>query len=267
MATAPTPQQESEVALIITSRQPEEVVARIADLSSISGYQLAPRDSLEMRDLYFDSQDRAFGRLKLALRVREIGPERWLALKGPSRKTEWGGVERFEIEDLWSQRVLAKALKELAALGIEAPESEEPSADGHPWEVLTNLGFQVIQDRETCRQVRNILGKGDKAGQILAELVIDAVVYCLGDTNIRHHEVEIESKTEAGMRVISPVIDVLTTMFGDVLRVWDHSKLAIGFALAELLKRGNMEDLLDLTGNLKPAAYDKIDDYLRNRNS
>ena len=52
-------------------------------------------------------------------------------------------------------------------------------------------------------------------------------------------------------------------MFGDVLSVWDHSRLAIGSAHEELLKRGNLEGLIDLDGNLEPAAYDKIDDYLR----
>ena len=50
---------------------------------------------------------------------------------------------------------------------------------------------------------------------------------------------------------------------GDELRVWVHPKLTIGFALERLLEQGELEGLIDLDGNLKHDAYDKIDDYLK----
>ena len=262
MTTASHPAQESEVALIISSRQPQQIVARTADLSSIAGYQLIPRDPLKMRDLYFDTRGRAFEPLKLALRVREFGATRLLALKGPSKPTDWGGVERLEIEEPWSHDALAKVTRALRDRGIETPKQGRFS-EGHPQQVLKDLGFQVIQDRETHRQVRDIAGADKEGSPVLAELAIDSVHYRLGGKEIRHHEVEIESKTETGVRVIAPLIAALTAMFGDVLRAWDHSKLAIGFALEEFLNRGDLEGLLDPDGNLTPAAYDQIDDYLR----
>jgi hypothetical protein len=255
--------QESEVALLIWSRQPQQVVVRIAKLSSIADCQLVPCDPLEMRDLYFDTQDRAFEPIKLALRVREFGATRLLALKGPSRPTDWGGVERLEIEGPWSEDALTRVVKALADRGIDTPRQWRFS-EGQPRQVLADLGFQVIQDRETRRQVRNIVRAGEEGGPVLGEMAIDSVLYRLDRKEILHHEVEIEAKMDTGVAAITPITADLVAMFGDVLKVWDHSKLAIGFALEELLKRGDLEGLLDLDGNLMPAAYDKIDDYLTN---
>ena len=263
MTTTSHPPQESEIALVISSRQPQQIVARIADLSSIAAYQLIPRDPLEMHDLYFDTQDGAFEPQRLALRVREFGATRLLALKGPSRPTAWGGVERLELEEPWSKGALTRVIQALADRGIETPRQLHFSGE-RPRQVLTDLGLKVIQDRETHRQVRNIV-RADRGGPVLAELVIDSVLYHLSRREIRLHEVEIEAKTAPGVAAIMPITADLTAMFGDELQVWDHPKLAIGFALEELLEQGALEGLIDLDGNLKPAAHDKIDDLLRKR--
>jgi hypothetical protein len=255
--------QESEIALIVASDQPRKTVERIASLTSIAGYQLLARNTLVIHDLYFDTPDRAFAPPKLALRVREFGATRLLALKGPSKATDWGGVERLEIEEPWSHDALATVIRALADRGIETPRQWRFS-EGHPRQVLADLGFQVIQDRETHRQARNIVGADKDGIPTLAELAIDSVLYRLEGKEIRHHEVEIEAKAEVGVSMMPSAIDGLTILLGDLLRVWDHSKLAIGFALEELVAQGELEELLDLNGDLTPAAYDKIDRYLSN---
>ncbi len=153
----------------------------------------------------------------------------------------------------------------LANRGIETPKQWRFSED-QPRQVLTDLGFQVIQDRKTHRQVRNIIRADTEGSPVLAELVIDSVLYHLGRKQIRYHEVEIEAKTDTGVAAIGPITKGLQAAFGDVLKVWDHSKLAVGFALEGLLTQGDLEGLLDLDGNLTPAAYDKIDDYLTTKN-
>ena len=152
MTTTSKPPQEREIALIVASRQPEQIVARIAALSSVAGYQLIPINPLEMRDLYFDTRDRAFEPLQLALRVREFGTTHLLAVKGPSEPTDWGGVERLEIEEPWSYAALEKVVRALADRGIDVPRHWHYS-EGHPRQVLRDLGFQAIQDRETRSQL------------------------------------------------------------------------------------------------------------------
>jgi hypothetical protein len=257
--------EEREIALVISSHEPQEILDRIASLHAVAGYQLIPRDSVKNHDLYFDTQDRALDPQKLALRVRETGPTAWLALKGPEKKLDSGAVVRLEIEEPWSQATVTKVVNELAARGIQLYEPESIPDRARPREVLEGLGFQVIQDRETRRQVRNITPRDEENGSVLAEMDIDSVIYRLGEEEIRHYEVEVElkSETEAASGVIEQVRDALTKELGDGLRRWAHSKLAIGFALEKLRIKGALEGALDPGGNLKPAAYDRIDEYLK----
>ena len=133
----------------------------------------------------------------------------------------------------------------------------------HPLEVMTSLGLEVIQDRETHRQVRNIVFVGEESRSALAELAIDSVVYHFGDQQICHHEVEIEAKVEDGSTALKTVIESLVAMYGSALRRWDHGKLATGKAIEKLLSEGALEGLLDINNNLKPVAYDRVDDYLK----
>jgi hypothetical protein len=267
LSNSPLP-QESEVALIIRSEQPQEVVERIADLPSIANYILLSRGSEEIHDVYFDTLDDAFQSQKLALRTREEGNETLITLKGPSSQEDGGGVERIEIEGLWSKDMLATIVEQLADWGIEMLPPDQGFDVKSPRDDLMNRGLKVVQDRRTLRHVRDVVRVGEEGGPRLAELAVDSVVYHLDGTKIRHYEVEIEAKTEAGLRPLKPLIDGLMNMFGgEVLEKPEYSKLAVGFALQALLRTGALEGLTDLDGNMKPAAYDKIDEYLRQRTS
>jgi hypothetical protein len=98
---------------------------------------------------------------------------------------------------------------------------------------------------------------------VLAELAIDSVVYYFGGQEIHHHEVEVEAKERGSSSVIKTVAESLVAMYRPALRRWDHSKLATGKAIEQMLREGALEGLLDAHNNLKPVAYDKIDDYLK----
>jgi hypothetical protein len=259
---------ESEVALIIRSKKPQVIARQIAGLSSIAKCQLLPRGSEEIHDVYFDTLDDAFQPQKLALRIREGGNETLITLKGPSRQEDGGGVERIEIEGPWSKDMLATIVEQLADWGIEMRPPDQEFDLKDPRDDLINQGLKVVQDRRTHRQARDVVRAGEEDGPKLAELAIDSVVYHFDNHKIRHYEVEIEAKTEEGLRPLKPLIDGLIKMFGgETLRKTEHSKLAVGFALQALLVEGALEGLIDLDGNLKPAAYDKIDEYLRRSTS
>jgi len=59
------------------------------------------------------------------------------------------------------------------------------------------------------------------------------------------------------------IAEYLLTSYSAELRRWRHDKLATGWAIRELLAGGSLEGLLDFNNNLKSAAYDSIDEYLR----
>jgi len=281
--------QEIEATLIIYAENPLAVIGQIAGLTFLGSYRLLPQEPQAIHDLYFDTPEGALQTQKLALRVREIQPMkipapdrsrigragehklpiaetragRWLTLKGPSRPTDWGGMERLEIEAPWSEEALVRVTKALMDRGIGILSQHQGFDYAHPLEVMTGLGLKVIQNRETRRQVRNIVSVGEEGSPVLAEMAIDTVVYHFGPQGVYHYEVEVEAKAESGSAVVKTVIESLVAMYGPALRRWDHDKLTTGQAIEKMLSEGALEGLLDGNGNLKPMAYDKIDAYLK----
>lgn len=259
--------REIEATLLIWSETPQVIVGQIARLTSIGNYRLLHQDSKTIYDFYFDTPDHALQTQKLALRVREIDTTRWITLKGPSRPVgRWGGVERLEIEAPWSQDALTRVVKELMDREIEVLQQRQKFDYAHPLNVMSSLELEVIQRRECQRKVRNIVHTGEESGPVLAELAIDSVVYHFSNHQVRHHEVEIEAKWEDGSTVIKIVIERLGEMCQQALRRWEYGKLATGKAIEKLLSEEALEGLLDSNNNLKPIAYDKVDDYLRHDN-
>ena len=250
-----TNSREIEATLIIWSDDPQAVVSKIAGFTSIGSYQLLPQDSRMIHDLYLGMPDHALQPRGLALRIREIGAMRWITLKGTAWPTGWGAVERLEIEAPWSRDALNRVLKELADRGIKTPQPPQNLNCVHPLDVMANLGLKVIQDRENYRQVRNIVHADEKNGPILAEMVIDSVIYHFSGREIHHYEVEIEAKEEEDPAVFNSVIESLIAMCRPALRRWYYGKLTIGRVIENMLREGTLEGLINDNNSLKPIAY------------
>jgi inorganic triphosphatase YgiF len=262
-----TGEHELEATLIILSDNSQTVAQHIAVLTSVANYRLLAQVSQPIRDLYLDTPDKALQAKRIALRIRELRGKHWITLKGPSQPTEEGGVERLEIEALWSQDSLAKVVQELLGEGIEMPRQSTDFDLLHPVSSVASLGLKIIQHRETHRQVRNIVPMSAERKPVLAELAIDSVAYHFGDQEIRHHELEIEAKVRDGSTVLRSITESLISRYGPVLRRWDHGKLATGKAIEQLLRERALEELLDRHNHLKPVAYDTLDDYLKRRSN
>jgi len=238
------------------------LAGKIARLTSIADYRLFPQDPQTIHDIYFDRQEGELQTKKLALRIREVGETHWIALKGPSQPTDVG-VRRLEIEEPWSREALTSVIKELVDRRIEVPQPRDFDPE-HPLDVVDNLGLEIIQDRQTHRQVRHIIFREEDRTRLLAELAIDSVVYHIDNQAVRHYEVEIEAKIRhEGPTVIKTTIESLVRMYGPALRRWKHSKLATGKAIERLLHEGALKGLLNTRNNLKPAAYDMIDSRIK----
>ncbi len=259
--------REIEAALIICAENPQAVVEQIAGMTSIGNYHLLPEDSSTLHDFYFDRPDGALQTREWALRLRESEAARWLALKGPSRPTSWGGgVERIEFEAPWSKDAVINVVKELTHSGIDIPWPSQDFDYTRPSRIMVRFGLEVVQERVNRRRLRYIVKSGDSDSNLtpLAELAVDSVVYCFGDRKVGYHEVEIEAKAEdGGATLIKTVMEDLVAMYAPTLRKWDHSKLVTGYAIERLLRAGALEGLLDVKGDLRPTAFDKICDYLK----
>jgi hypothetical protein len=170
-----------------------------------------------------------------------------------------GGVERVELELPWSGAALQKVMGELAAHGLNPDARVDIPASPSTHEALHELGFLIIQDRSTRRQIRDIVSKGER----VAEMDLDTVVYHICAAAILHEEIEIEAKAPSGSRAIRVILDYLLREFGRDVRKWDFGKLATGIALERALTEVTAEGLVGLDGHLTPAAYDKLEACMR----
>jgi uncharacterized protein YjbK len=259
-AQSPIP-LEREATLLICSDRPAAVYQEIASLTSVGPYKLIPRKPQLFVDHYFDTPDLKLIAKKWGLRLRMIGAEPWMTLKGPARETEWGGRERTEIEGRWSKSILVRVRAELSRQGIGVNLPSEDLEHSVPLDLMTRAGFVVIQRRDTKRVASMVTSGSD--GRVHAELAADSVAYFFAETQILHYEVEIETKGPNGTTAAEAIAEYLFARYSSELRKWPHDKLATGWAIEKLLTGGSLEGMLDVDNRLKEAAYDMIDEYLR----
>ena len=252
---------EREATLLICSDRPETVYQEIASLTAAGAYKLVPGKPQLLQDHYFDTPDAKLMAKKYGLRLRRIGSDLWITLKGPSKQTEWGGRERAETEAPWSKTSLAEVGAELSCQGIDVDLCAGDLEQSDPMEVMTSAGLVVIQRRDTRRAASAVISGTD--GMAQAELAADSVAYFFPETEILHYEVEIESKGPNGPTAAVAIAEYLLAEYSPELKRWRHDKLATGWAIKELLAGGSLEGLLDSNNRLKSAAYDRIDEYLR----
>ena len=254
--------REREVTLAIVSREPHRVADEIADLEELEKLRLARRSDQQIRDVYYDSPERVLQAKKLALRVRHIGSNTYIALKGPERVEDGGPTSRSELEARSSvaqlERIAGRLQREGVDLALRVGKDEEKA--------LRQSGLAPIQDRETLRRRRRVDSGSQNGVKALAELAIDCVVYSIEGAPIRHYAIEIESVGLRGIETLAQLADALRGRWGDALRDWKHSKLVTGFALEELSASGKLRrEHIGPQGILAPEAYELLDSYLRSR--
>lgn len=251
---------ELEAALIIRSDTPRRLAEQISELTSIAGHRLHPEPPQPIRDLYFDTPEHALASKHVALRLRTIGDRVLVTLKGPARLSDWGGAERLELEEPWSEKALARMVEGLRRAGAVLRPSQ--GAKGRPTEDLTALGLTAVQDRETHRQPRGVTRMDDTHGTQLAELAVDAVIYHFGETVIRLFDVEIEAKSAGGPPVVRAITERLVSRYRPALQPWPYGKLVTGEVIERLLRESALDGLLGPDNTLMPAAFDRIESVL-----
>jgi inorganic triphosphatase YgiF len=245
--------REIETTFVIRTQRSEEIARRIADLRSLGSYSLVPRRTLTLHDRYFDTPDRRLQAAKFALRTRAIGAGLFITLKGDVRPGSHGGQDRLEIEEPLSEKTFLTLAQEIRHRGVAL----DLQSGGGP-DIMQRAGLQIIQERKTLRQIRDVTGANHRS--LLAEMAVDFVQYLLARRRICFHEIEIEAKSEKeeGQRAMKAVSDELLKKFPAALLPWPHSKLATGNAIGHILSGdpqwdpGNSNDLLG------PDAFDRI---------
>jgi len=251
------PKAELELVLMIVSDDPQSTLMKVANLTSIDGYQLVTHSPMNVHDIYLDTPDSLLSRKRLNLRIRGIGEDFFITLKVNPGLISWRRHERREFEVPWSQTSLQQIRDELERRGIKlAPLG--PLTENLPRvETMKLLGLRVLQDRETHREARDIV-EGNASREVLAELAIDSVLYHFEGRDVRLFELEVEAKSQRGRGVLGNIAKGLREKVGSQLRSWRFGKLVTGEKIDRLLKRGELQNFLD-GSRLRPDAYLKIE--------
>ena len=113
-----------------------------------------------------------------------------------------------------------------------------------------------MQDRETWRRVRTVTARS--ADGPVAELAVDAVIFDLESGDVRHHELEVETKADGAEPVVAELTERLEARFRPNLRRWRVGKLGTGAAVEALLEERDRDELLTADGTLRPSTYDAV---------
>ncbi len=251
----------SEVeAVLIIKGDVDAVLKELADLRSILNYRLEPGQSKTIHDRYFDTIDRRLRKRGANLRIREIDGSLFISVKSHTRRTLRGATARREIEVPWSKQNLLSHIKDLE-LEADLALPERQFSDADPLAAMEATGLQLVQDRETRREVRDV-SSVRKPDLVLAELAIDRVTYHIGNHNISIFEVEVEEKAKGSSSVISDLTKALLQAYQPSLQKWSHGKFVTGLAIQRLLETEPADNLLG-QDRLKPEALGIIDRALR----
>jgi inorganic triphosphatase YgiF len=252
---------EIETTLVIISNNPLEIVNQISALKSISPFNFWEKKSLNIKDIYFDTfRAKDLKKIGLALRIRKINSKDLITLKGPSKNSK-----RMEFEFEWSYNSLVKVISEINHR-IEKNILIPKHVGKDPLQIIENLGFKAIQKRETHRIIKEVRNNDE----FTIELAVDSVIYDT-DPEVIHYEVELEAKTENGIKQIKELQKLLLNIYGSDLRIWDFSKIKTGELIRTLIKNPEFRNSLRLINfenrsllNLSSDSYNIIEKSVKN---
>jgi len=261
MPIMPTLPTELEIAYMIRAAEPAAIGRAMAALESLDGHTIRHSGDLQIRDILFDTPARSLGARGFVLRVRRIAGSDLLTLKGASRATTYGAIERLEIEGPWSAEIVAKITGALGENGLTLPDTIDATAADHI-KAMRAAGLEIIQDRETARAIFAIAGEPERT---IAELSLDVVTLRFDERVVRFTQVEIESKSTTGAAALPALTAALQKRYVDTLRLWPYGKLATGQVLAQWFNEGKLDRYCGTDGDLAPDGIDALEGVLKAR--
>ncbi|HYY90699.1 MAG TPA: CYTH domain-containing protein [Candidatus Dormibacteraeota bacterium] len=245
---------ETEVAYMITVDD-EKVLQDIARITSLTNYRLKPRDTLTIRDMYFDTRQEILRQKKINLRLRKTDHDLLLSIKSDPKRLPGKGVRRREVELSWSISSLLTIADELE-MKVPISMMREFSRLS-PAKVLAEMGFREIQDRVTNREVRDIVRRDKPRSSPIAEMDIDRVTF-LARPRVRICELEIEAKARGSINVIREIGETIASIYPGFIREWVYGKFATGIAIQLLSKSGRLKRYIERK-QLKPNAFSLVE--------
>lgn len=252
---------EIESTFIVLSRDYNRIYNLIGECIFNNGYGIEKKE-IHISDVYFDTKDEILKNKEIALRIRTINDKiSKITLKMPVNVTE-NYSERTELEENWSKESLNQVLSRLnSSLHLDL-NSTSFKYNEDPKVVLLNLGFKIIQNRETNRIVIDAVDKNTKGTAF--EFALDTTAYIFDSDIIRIMELEIESKTHGDNQKLNNVVNNLKPN-QSLLKIWPYSKLLTGKVIEILLNNKKLKEMQDFDDEniLTLPGLKKVESFIK----
>jgi inorganic triphosphatase YgiF len=258
---------EVETAFIILSKDYDQIFNVIDGLISNRGYRTKNNGKQIIHDTYFDTKDEILKKNEVALRIRNINKQvSKITLKILQNTTE-NYSERIEIENIYSIETLNQIILKINSyLNLPKFKTSLKNYQMDPKLNLINLGFKVIQNRQTHRKIVNAINKS--SNQTEFEFVFDTTSYTSNDNNnITNIELEIESKLSKNNAILNDFVRDLK-LNQTLFKYWPYNKLLTGKAIEILSNNNELKENKDYDDKkiLTLSGLEKIEILIKSRN-
>ena len=259
---------EVETALIILSKDHDQIFNVIDGLISNKGYRTRKNGIQIINDTYFDTKDEILKKNEIALRIRDINKQvSKITLKILQNTTE-NYSKRIEIEDIYSKEMLDQIILKINSY-INLNIIKSPLKYHHidPKLNLINLGFKIIQNKQTHRKIVNAINK--RSNQTEFEFVFDTTTYIFNNNNnnnITNIELEIESKLSKDEAILNDFVRELK-LNQTLFKYWPYNKLLTGKVIEILLSNSELKENKDYDDKriLTLSGLEKIELFIKMR--
>lgn len=257
---------EVETAFIIHSTNYDQIFNVIDQLIVSEGY-IAKKNGIQLiHDTYFDTKDEILKKNEIALRIREIDEQVTNITLKKLKKTTKNYSERIEIEDTYTKEMLNQIILNINSylkLNIFNDHLKYYNID--PKLTLKNLGFKIIQLRQTKRKIVNAISKS--SNHTAFEFVFDTTTYNFDNNkNVTNLELEIELKLSNNIAVLDNFVRKLK-INQPLFKFWPYNKLLTGKVIEILLYKDELKENKDYDEKkiLTSAGLEKIELFIKSR--
>jgi adenylate cyclase class IV len=260
---------EVETALIILSKDHDQIFNVIDELISNKGYRTRKNGIQIINDTYFDTKDEILKKNEIALRIRDINKQvSKITLKILQNTTE-NYSKRIEIEDIYSKEMLDQIILKINSYtNLNILKSPLKYYHIDPKLNLINLGFKIIQNKQTHRKIVNAINK--RSNQTEFEFVFDTTTYIFNNNNnnITNIELEIESKLSKNEAMLNDFVRELK-LNQTLFKYWPYNKLITGKVIEILLSSNELKENKDYDDKriLTLSGLEKIELFIKMRNT
>jgi len=259
---------EIETALIILSKDHDQIFNVIDGLISNKGYRTRKNGIQIINDTYFDTKDEILKKNKIAVRIRDINKQVYTITLKILQNTTENYSKRIEIEDVYSKEMLDEIILKINSyINLNILKSSLKYHHIDPKLNLIKLGFKIIQYKQTHRKIVNAINK--RSNQTEFEFVFDTTTYIFNNNNnITNIELEIESKLSKNEAILNDFVRELK-LNQTLFKYWPYNKLLTGKVIEILLSNSELKENKDYDDKriLTLSGLEKIELFIKMRNT